>query len=107
MRTRSPSKRNSRGSRTAWLRPFWKSLAMLVFGISGFAEYISAVYTKANAQGTRPYLASDSQVRQDCIFNGGEISPRQDSHFAFQRALGRGHDLVSHSFAFLTIECHK
>src|SRR5258706_7369367 len=34
MRTRSPSKRNSRGSRTAWLRPFWKSLAMSVLGIS-------------------------------------------------------------------------
>src|SRR5437867_1637032 len=30
MNTRSPSKRNSRGSRTAWLRPFRKSFAVFI-----------------------------------------------------------------------------
>ncbi len=33
IRTRSPSKRNSRGKRTAWLRRFWKSFAMSVLGV--------------------------------------------------------------------------
>src|SRR5450755_3212107 len=45
MRTRSPSKRNSRGSRTAWLRPFWNNLATSVFAImQSLVKYILTVY---------------------------------------------------------------
>src|SRR5579863_4490235 len=42
MRTRSPSNRNSLGSRTAWLRPFWKSLAVSVLGMK--IIYINNIY---------------------------------------------------------------
>src|SRR5277367_5490008 len=44
MRTSSPSKRNSRGRRTAWLRPLRKSLASFGIGRSWEIVYIHDIY---------------------------------------------------------------
>jgi len=43
--TSGEEKRKSEGKRTAWLRPFLKSLAVLRTGTPGKREYSIAIYT--------------------------------------------------------------
>src|SRR5580658_8410528 len=62
MRTLSPSERNSRGSRTAWLRLFWNSLATSVLRMVGtlqLSRYRLLVY-----------ITQESEPKSAEIFRG-------------------------------------
>src|SRR5258707_5476169 len=78
MNTSGEEKRKSEGKRTAWLRPFLKSLAVLRTGTPGKREYSIAIYTMIYYK----FFENKRGVR----------STHTDNHLAYRRVRA----LISH-----------
>src|SRR6267143_406017 len=71
MNTSGEEKRKSEGKRTAWLRPFLKSLAVLRTGTPGKREYSIVIYTMIYYKFFENKWECDPHIRKSTWLSGG------------------------------------